>query len=961
MSFFESNLNNFTILHQNIAGLLSKKDMLQIVLHEFSLKKTQIDVICLTETFLKAGNEQNFSLNGYRRANWYSRKNMKRGGVLIMCKEGIRFKTLPFLSELQMDYNFECCGIEIVEHNCFIICIYRIPNSTTTDIFLNKLEVLLHKLRLKIKKRIIITGDFNINILKESKVSLKYHRILQNYNYVIHINEPTRLNACLDQIISNIPEAIGELHPLGLSDHNTGQLLKIPIASNNKRYLHKLIMKRDYSKENMQKFQECLYNVSWNDVYNKTDVNTGFNCFHDTLTLFYNLCFPLKEIKMKNKITRPTWLTKGIRKASHTKRKLRFRYYTSKNKTDKQNYRKYSNILKKCINTSQRLTNTFYVNSSKNVCRAVWDIIKNQTGNEPKQRIYIDKIINRNKLINDPNDIAENFNDYFINLTNNNNNNATNQIDIRYTHAIKEHSGNMYLFPTDESEVLKTIKSLKNTLAVGFDGISTNAIKQTADALTPILTYLINLSFSEGVFPDKLKLSVVKPIHKKGDIHTMDNYRPISIIPVLSKIFEKLMYSRIILFLNKFNILATQQNGFQKGKSTTLAAFNLVKEITANIDKKNPTTAIFFDMSKAFDFVPHNLLLQKCEFYGIRGIPNKWIRSYLSERHQQVEIKNINANGAEISYLSKTRANEVGVPQGSILGPLLFLIFINDLPLVTQHHCTLFADDISVIINGKNKENYNMEINNTVCNVINWLNDNNLKVNLNKTTFIQFRNRSANVENITIKYENEIISESSETKFLGLIIDNTCSWKPHVQNLASRINRFAYALWRLTKITNQQTALKAYHGYVGSILRYGILIWGNSVDRNKIFIGQKQCIRAICDVPPLTSCRPLFKRLNLLTVPCLYIFELCNFVKTYPHFFKRKDQVCHFNTRYPDRLIYPKTNTHLYRRNCFPMAIRLFNKLPKNITELPRSQFRVKLFIWLKDKTFYSVEEYLTA
>lgn len=350
----------------------------------------------------------------------------------------------------------------------------------------------------------------------------------------------------------------------------------------------------------------------------------------------------------------------------------------------------------------------------------------------------------------------------------------------------------MFLFPTDPEEICKIIYDLKNKKSVGFDDLPTNVLKQCRQVIAPALAHIINLSFKQGIFPNKLKITIIKPIYKKGDRENPANYRPIALISVLSKVFEKCMHTRLIKFIDKCNIIDSNQYGFQKGKSTGLAAYKLINEILKGIDKKHKTVAVFFDLTKAFDLVSHHILLSKCEAYGIRGICLDWIRSYLKNRTQYVEIQNI----SPASYIDLTKSNMIenrmGVPQGSILGPLLFLLYINDLPNVTKCPCVLYADDICVVITDKTNESLNSTINTTLNSIIKWMDLNNLKINYDKTKYIQFINKGSTKYDLTVVCNDKRLKEVECATFLGIEIDEKCSWKPHVDKLCSKLNRFSY-------------------------------------------------------------------------------------------------------------------------------------------------------------------------
>lgn len=224
---------------------------------------------------------------------------------------------------------------------------------------------------------------------------------------------------------------------------------------------------------------------------------------------------------------------------------------------------------------------------------------------------------------------------------------------------------------------------------------------------------------------------------------------------------------------------------------------------------------------------------------------------------------------------------------------------------------------------------------------------------------MQFLNYSMKPINIFIKCDNEIVTECKEIKFLGFTLDQNCNWKGHTNNVRKRINSFVYALRRLKREANETTVLTAYHGYVGSILRYGLLLWGNSVLVRKVFIAQKKCIRAICGVGPTESCKPLFKKLKLLTLTSMYIYEVGIFVKKHLYLFTTMTEYNKFTPRDPTQLKLPTCKSTLHQQNCGVMAIRIYNRIPKKIRELPLNYFKLKLKTWLIENNFYNINEFL--
>lgn len=934
---------------------MNKRDLLYLSLQDLCNSIGRIDVVCLTETFLKQGSESNLKLDSYRLVSYFSRENQRRGGSCILVKSDIESQPINNLID-SIPRHFEMCAAKIMHGNIIVVCIYRTPDSDV-QIFFEALNRLLQKIKINNKKTVILCGDWNIDILKANKISQRLKSILSNYNLKNHVLKPTRKSSCIDLFASNLSATQCNTHFLALSDHETAQTLsfetKVKLSDLKPQTWFE--ERRDFNDDNVIKFQECMSSLFFTDILLETDVNKAFNEFHDILLLFFNLCFPKIKVKITKKHSRTHWITKGLKKCCIRKRQYYLKYNLSKanKKNNHKKYHNYSKILKKCILRAQKINNANFIKQSTNRCKAAWKLI-NDNFNKKNCKSDIQEIhVDHNGKFTDPQKIATLFNDYYINLSNKVITDSNNKISTLTTNI----NNTIYLTPTDPIFVLKTIKALKNSNSTGYDEINTNILKVCAMPLCIPLCHLINLSFTEGIFPERLKYSIVKPIYKKGNECEMNNYRPITLIPIISKIFEKIMCSKLTNFIEKNNILKPEQFGFRKNSSTTDACFKLIKLIMESLDKKTPIIALFLDMTKAFDFVNHSTLLQKLNYYGIRGKAHEWLKSYLSDRYQSVEINKI-VKSDKKSFRSQYRLNQFGVPQGSVLGPLLFLLYINDLPNATKHQCVLFADDTTILIRREDKAGFAKDVNEALSNVMAWLHTNNLSVNISKTKVIEFQTFNGNPTNVSISHGHNVIDKVNETKFLGITIDKFCNWKAHVNSLCSKLDRFVYVLYRLRQIATKEAALSAYHGYVSSCLRYGIILWGFSVDAERAFLVQKKCIRSLTGADFLDSCKPLFKKLKILPFPSLYIYEICLFVKKHPNLFIKQTDIVK-RSRQTHKLYVPIQRLQLTSKNVNCMAIRVFNKLPDMFKEYDINKFKKSVFDFLLDKCYYCVKDYL--
>ena len=371
-------------------------------------------------------------------------------------------------------------------------------------------------------------------------------------------------------------------------------------------------------------------------------------------------------------------------------------------------------------------------------------------------------------------------------------------------------------------------------LSAGWDGIPSIVLKYLPNNVISILSYIFNLSLSQGKFISNFKHAKIIPLFKKGSAKDVSNYRPISLLSCFSKILEKLVYNRLYSFLEKSNAINEHQFGFRKKHSTSHLTSLLTANIATSFENKMNTLGIFLDLSKAFDTINHEILLNKLYHYGIRGTVYNWFKSYLIERSQQVDYN---------SHISNIRTISSSVPQGSILGPLLFIIYVNDFPNCLKFSSNLsFADDTTVILSAKNSNLLVQKGNKELKNIDNWLIANKLSLNIKKTKYMIFSTSSSNrtQKKSLLTIRGKPIDRVSSIKLLGVIFNEHLTWKDHMEMLLSKLKSSLYCVMRVKPYLNKESLLTLFHSLILSHIRYCITTWcfGHNVLLNKL---QKIC------------------------------------------------------------------------------------------------------------------------
>lgn len=597
---------------------------------------------------------------------------------------------------------------------------------------------------------------------------------------------------------------------------------------------------------------------------------------------------------------------------------------------------------------------------SNNKVKTMWSIINERTNKKIASEKSNLSLQTNNGVTSEPKVVASIFNDFFASMGEAKTNPTSNK--PKRSPAMSPTQNTIFLSPIDPYEVRSLILNLKNKMSHGVDELPPILLRQCADELTLPFYTLLNQSFEEGTFPNLLKKALIKPIHKKSSKTDPNNYRPIALLPTASKIFEKAMCNRVYEFCEKYQIFNDCQNGFRKNRSTILTVYKYIQKALDIINNEQYAIGLLLDMTKAYDKVQFQILLNKLYNIGLRGKCYDWFVSYLENREQLVEIEHYNHNNNEIELIrSVSKLITASIPQGSVIGCFLFLVYVNDLPNNINEPCVLFADDVSILTSCQDNTNINEKLNSVLNSTINWMTEHNLEINFNKTKLITFHPRQKIPININYSFNNIKLEVVNKSSLLGLDIDTNINWKSHIQKLKAKLSKFSYALREIKKTTDLKTALVTYYAYAYAWLKYGVILWGNSTDAPMLFTLQKKLLRIIINIEETESCKPHFQEMKILSLPSLYIFETCKFVRKYPEFYtKREDIQKKITLRHKNRLNLPTSRLKMHSDSAYVMSIKLYNKLPEPIRNIDKYNiFMNKLKTFLIDKSYYSVNEYL--
>lgn len=784
-----------------------------------------------------------------------------------------------------------------------------------------------------------IVGDMNIDILSNTDYAIDYLNILYEHGYKSLINEHTRIQneskSCLDHIFIKSNHDIDEcVLPIVIQSDITDHYIVVSQLVLSHNVISHNTKQRTFKYIDFKKLGATLSSLSW-EFTTSTDIEAGTNKFVSTLQYHINSCTYIKHISHKN-IKIKKWITNSLVKSINTRDSLFAKLKKNPNNTIlRERYKNYKTVLNKLIKKRKEDYYKDCINKTKNNSKDLWNTVNLITNKSTTSTTEINTIKTELGVVTQDNKkIANEFVNFFTDIGKD----LANKIQTDNSHVLEHTINNsIFLSPTSESEVKNVINGLKNKKSVGLDGISSITLKNISELISLPLSNLINSMIEQGKCPSAFKCAIIKPLFKTGDPLDVSNYRPISLISTLAKVFEKVLKTRICSFTKKYNIISESQFGFIEGKSCNDAIKNLSTEIYKTLDNKEKCLTVFFDLQKAFDTVSHGKLLITLENYGFRNNALKLIESYLENRQQTAYINN--------TY-SEPRKIEFGVPQGTVLGPILFILYINSIfNIPTSGQVFSYADDTAVLYKDNSWNSLRNKVEKDLILFKNWFDRKLLTINIKKTMYLPFALYINGLPNYnTLKIGGtQSIQMTNSIKYLGVTLDPHLRWNEHIKSVTHKLRCILFRFKQLKKYLSTFQLRSVYTALVESHLSYGIIAWGGALNRHMLIleIMQKKFLKILLGKSQLFSSNRLFEESKIPDLKQLFFIKSVS--ETY---LENNIQLISVQETRQTSLrskYVPKMNTTTGQRSWSFLGPRCFNKLPDHIKSLPRNKFKIEL------------------
>ena len=880
MELFGSKQNNFTVLSLNCQSLCAKIEELRIYLNMFH--PFYFSAICLQETWLTSDADVSLlQLEGYTMIS-RGRQCSAHAGVAIYLKNEYSYTILQIADNPDIwDGLFIEVPIDSHPHSKKLVIgnIYRPPrdNLENYKTFIKNMDEILIDLQQR-NSEVVISGDFNIDLLRINSKTIvhEYFETFISNGFLPKISLPTRLTETSATLIDNIyvklssnfSESTAGILRTNISDHQPCfvTLDYLNMSATPQKY----ITIKTKSTSAINNFIQDLENSCSLQNFNnnpEVDPNMNYEILHNLISKAMNKHLPCKTVKFqKYKHKRQSWITRGILLSIKFRDKLYKRVvsanpYSQEYINLKTNLKTYNKILRRSIRLAKKSYYEECFVKYKNDIKQTWLTIKGILNKTNDKKMFPKYFMLGDRKVSDSNIIANEFNKYYTEIGPKLAASISPPVNKVFTDYLINPVPIEFAFQNiNEDTVSKIINNLKPKTSSGVDGLSSKFLKLIKPVIIQPLTLIINQMFTTGIFPTRLKQAKVIPLYKKDEDYLIKNYRPVSLLPAISKVAERVMHNQLHEHFHNLKLYYKSQYGFRKQHSTELAAIELIDRITAKLDNGETPLNIYIDLSKAFDTLDHNILLHKLAYYGIRGKSFDLLKNYLANRKQAVLYND--------TY-SEELALKTGVPQGSILGPLLFIIYVNDLQFASKlFYPVVYADDttlsatLETFISTTTSNTINENINNELDKIQEWLRLNKLSLNTEKTKAMIFHMPQKSVITPKLKINSTEISFVEKFDFLGIVIDKNLNWKDHINKISGKVSKTIAVMNKLKHFLPQNTLLTIYNSLIMPHLIYGINLWSSQY--GKLEMLQKRAVRVITKSSYTAHTEPIFKKLKTL-------------------------------------------------------------------------------------------------
>ena len=915
----------FSVVHYNVQSLSNKVDLIQSELSNF-------DIICLTETWLDQRTiDDDLALNGFN-LHRRDRPGDHHGGICVYVNQNIFSRRR---NDLELP-NIENVWIEVLLHNCKMLIgtFYRPPNSS--PVVLSSIEDSIGLAYDTNIQNVVITGDLNLDILKQAS-NKKVQDLCQQFNLQQLIVEPTHYTETSTSIIDLF--LISNKHNLLLSgvgepflEQNVRYHCPVYTVFNFDKHMSPVFTRHIwlYSKGNYQSFSNELRETNW-DALKNNDIDIYAANVTEQITKLANQYIPNKTIKVRK--SDPAWLTNSIKRLMRKRKRLYDKFRKSNSPGDFEKYKHIRNKVTDEIRKSKKLEIQKLTEKLQNTSggpKDWWKTLK--TFIKPGQNSAIPPLVLNGNIYSNQEEKADILNQYFTDQTTLDESNASLPSDNHVPPNTLEFLHIM------SYEVESVLKSLQIGKAAGPDSIDNRLLKELAQPLSSPLADLFNYSLSSGRVPTIWKQANITPIYKKDDPSDVTNYRPISLLSTIGKVFEKIIHKHVFNFFRENNILTRLQSGFVPGDSTVNQLVDIYNTFCKAMDEGKEVRAIFCDVSKAFDRVWHKGLLYKLSSVGIIGPLLRWFSNYLDNRQQRVVLPGVH------SPWSPVRA---GVPQGSILGPLLFLLYINDIVESINSSIRLFADDTSLYIIVENPVEAAYQLNSDLSKIHQWATKWLVTFNPSKSESIIFSRKRNKPHHPQLVMNQQNINEVKSHKHLGIVFSNDCTWHEHLEYVKKKAWNRINVMRKLKFKLDRRSLQIIYFTFVRPLLEYADVLWDNCTqyeinDLEKI---QNEAARIVTGATKLVSINSLCTETGWETLSSrrkkhklILFYKMQNDLS--PDYLSSLvpssiGNTTTYSLRNINDLNTIRANSQLYYNSFLPSVIRQWNELPEVIRQQP--------------------------